>query len=68
VGDYNDILDPQDKQGGNARSQSQFSFGRQTVADRAVLDLGFEGYPFTWSNGREGDNYIQCRLDRAMGN
>lgn len=29
-------------------------------------DLGFEGYPFTWSNGREGDANVQLRLDRAF--
>lgn len=29
-------------------------------------DLGFEGYPFTWSNGRMNDGNIQCRLDRGM--
>ncbi|MCH84360.1 hypothetical protein A2U01_0005192 [Trifolium medium] len=65
VGDYNDILDPQEKQGGNARSQNQLSFGRQAIVDCSLLDLGFEGYPFTWSNGREGDDYIQY-LDRIM--
>lgn len=29
--------------------------------------MGFEGYPFTWSNRREGDANIQLRLDRAFG-
>jgi hypothetical protein len=30
--------------------------------------LGFEGYPFTWSNGREEGANVQCRLDRALAN
>jgi hypothetical protein len=67
-GDFNDILDSHEKQGGNARSQSQPSIGRQTVADCSLIDLGFEGYPFTWSNGRGERENVQCRLDRAMGN
>lgn len=28
--------------------------------------MGFQGYPFTWSNGREGDANVQLRLDRAL--
>ncbi|WJX27814.1 hypothetical protein P8452_16597 [Trifolium repens] len=67
-GDLNDILDPQEKMGSNARSQTQYAHGREVVAESNLLDLGFEGYPFTWSNGRQDKENIQCRLDRALGN
>ncbi|PNX92710.1 ribonuclease H [Trifolium pratense] len=67
-GDLNDILDSQEKQGGNIRSQGQLALGRHTVAECHLNDLGFEGYPFTWTNGREEDENIQSRLDRALGN
>jgi exonuclease III len=67
-GDFNDILDSQEKKGGNSRSQSQFAAGRQVVARWSLNDLGYEGYPFTWTNGREEEENIQCRIDRGFGN
>ncbi|MCI22919.1 hypothetical protein A2U01_0044097, partial [Trifolium medium] len=40
--------------------------GRECMEYCGLTDLGFIGHPFTWTNGREGDENIQCRLDRAM--
>jgi hypothetical protein len=56
-----------DKKGGNPRSSAQLLLGRDTVNDAGLIDLGFEGYPYTWSNGRQDGENVQCRLDRAMG-
>ncbi|KAK2422548.1 hypothetical protein QL285_033075 [Trifolium repens] len=66
VGDLNDMLSGEDKKGGNSRTLSQLNLGRQTIEDCGLVDMGFEGYPFTWTNGREGEENIQCRLDRAL--
>ena len=33
-----------------------------------MLDLGFSGNPFTWSNGQQGRVFIQERLDRGLVN
>jgi endonuclease/exonuclease/phosphatase family metal-dependent hydrolase len=65
-GDFNDILSNEEKAGGNSRSFTQLSLSRNAVEDCNLLDLGFNGYPFTWSNGRQGSGRIQCRLDRVF--
>ena len=31
----------------------------------SMMDLGFSGPIYTWTNKRELDNLIQCRLDRC---
>ncbi|XP_058763625.1 uncharacterized protein LOC131637081 [Vicia villosa] len=65
-GDLNDILFEGEKQGGIPRSLRQFSWGRQSISNCGLIDLGFEGYPFTWTNGRKGEENRQCRLDRCL--
>ncbi|XP_058758387.1 uncharacterized protein LOC131631620 [Vicia villosa] len=65
-GDLNDTLYEHEKAGGNPRSSAQLSMGRQTMDICGLSDLGFQGHPYTWTNGRQGDNNIQCRLDRAI--
>lgn len=59
-------MDATEKKGGNNRSSCQLSFGRATMELCGLTDLGFIGYPYTWSNGREGDDNVQCRLDKAL--
>lgn len=66
IGDFNDILDRSEKQGGNVRSERSMLDFRSFVADNRLLDLGFVGHPFTWRNRRQ-EGGIQERLDRALG-
>ncbi|XP_058784848.1 uncharacterized protein LOC131659713 [Vicia villosa] len=65
-GDLNDILYDSDKMGGNMRSDTQMNWGRSTMSVCDLQKVCFEGYPFTWTNGRVGDQNIQCRLDRSL--
>ena len=68
VGDYNDILFQDEKLGGNPRAMRKLLNFQCFVADCELMDLGFNGYRFTWRNNREGDDLIEERLDRALGN
>lgn len=38
------------------------------IAEYGLIDLGFNGSIFTWSNGRFGTCNIQARLDRGLVN
>ncbi|CAL9003580.1 unnamed protein product, partial [Prunus brigantina] len=67
MGDFNDILDASEKVGGRPRLMQSMDDFRRFVTDSNLLDLGYEGYPFTWRNRRE-DGGIQERLDRGFAN
>ncbi|CAL9020379.1 unnamed protein product [Prunus brigantina] len=67
MGDFNDILDASEKVGGRPRSMQSMDDYRRFVTDSQLLDLGYEGYPYTWRNRRE-DGGIQERLDRGFAN
>jgi hypothetical protein len=41
LGDLNDIFSNDEKKGGNNRSMQQLNFGRDTVCDCSLTDLGF---------------------------
>jgi hypothetical protein len=38
---------------------------RECLDDCELQDLGFIGYPYTWSNRRQGEENVQVRLDKA---
>ena len=43
-----------------------FLLSKDAIEECNLLDVGFDGYPFTWSNGRQREARIQCRIDRAF--
>ena len=61
VGDYNETLTSDEKQGGSPRA------GRlmEDLLHCGLIDLSFSGNKYTWRNGRPGDAFVQERLDRA---
>lgn len=67
AGDFNAVLDPSEKFGGNRANWSHISAFRNCLSKCGLQDLGFCGASYTWSNRCPG-NYICGRLDRACGN
>lgn len=65
MGDFNDLLLDSKKDGGNRRTATSMCTFQNFVTTTCLLDLGFEGYPFTWLNRRD-EGFIQERIDRAL--
>lgn len=40
----------------------------EMMRDTRLVDMGYNGQPFTWCNNREGNERIKERLDRAIVN
>lgn len=68
MGDFNALLYQADKQGGNLVASSSSGGFRSFLLNIGMVDVGFVGNPFTWTNGRFRRNFIQERLDRVMAN
>ncbi|XP_070679310.1 uncharacterized protein [Malus domestica] len=65
IGDFNDILCNGEKEGGKLKSVTSMRDFREFIANNELVDLGYEGYPFTWRNKRDSLP-IQQRLDRGL--
>ena len=65
IGDYNEILSSDEKQGRLPKAQALMQAFRSALLQCNLIDLGYVGNDFTWNNGRHGDAYVQQRLDRA---
>ncbi|CAN6579067.1 unnamed protein product [Malus baccata var. baccata] len=65
IRDLNDILCNGEKEGGKLRSVTSMRDFREFVANNELVDLGYEGYHFTWRNKRDSLP-IQHRLDRGL--
>ncbi|KAK4722554.1 hypothetical protein R3W88_012787 [Solanum pinnatisectum] len=67
-GDFNDIMDPDEKLGGKPhRANRCFDF-ISTMEACGLSDLGFVGPKFTWCNNRRPSKRIWKRLDRVFVN
>jgi hypothetical protein len=66
LGDFNVILDQSEKLGGRPFSNSSNDVFRSFMDQLGMIDLGFTGNPFTWSDNRQGKHLIKERLDRGL--
>ncbi|KAK4383932.1 hypothetical protein Sango_3107000 [Sesamum angolense] len=51
-GDFNVILHPNENQGGDMRRVGPIDDFNDMMIDTGLMDAGFEGDPFTWTNKR----------------
>ncbi|KAL0289913.1 UNVERIFIED_CONTAM: LINE-1 reverse transcriptase [Sesamum radiatum] len=60
-GDFNVILHPNENQGGDIHRMGPMDDFYDMITDTGLIDAGFEGEPFTWTNKR-----IWKGLDRVL--
>ncbi|XP_070683541.1 uncharacterized protein [Malus domestica] len=64
MGDFNEILSMEEQLGGNQRRESQMDRFRKAIHACQLIDLGFIGIEYTWTDNR--DDEVRCRLDRVL--
>jgi hypothetical protein len=68
IGDFNRILSQSEKYGGTPFACSSRDSFYSFLDSFGMVDLGFSGNPFTWSNKRQNHHLIKERLDRGIAN
>lgn len=68
VRDFNTVISQNDKISGKLVASSSTSGLNGLIDDFRLIELGFNGSPFTCSNGRTKNADIQARLNRVFGN
>ncbi|XP_071921713.1 uncharacterized protein [Coffea arabica] len=59
VGDFNDILSNEEKWEGVVREERSFKDFKEFIDQNSLIDIGFEGQPWTWSNHWDNEGEIQ---------
>lgn len=68
-GDFNEILTQNEKWGGRPINPTRSSLFRSCINYCNLIDLGFKGAKYTWTNSRINSNgLILERLDRCLDN
>ena len=68
MGDFNDVTKEEEKKGGNGICRKRVFKYTDCMDFCNLLDLGFSGSIFTWTNKRDISGLIQQRLDRVWAN
>jgi hypothetical protein len=63
-GDFNMIFDSYEKQGGRDTNYNIINLAQNTLNDCNLVDLGYHGDMFTWTNNQIDNSHIKERLDR----
>lgn len=68
AGDCNQPLEEADKLGGRPVNRTRAALLCAALDADSMMDLGFHGPRFTWTNGQQGVAGIRERIDRAWSN
>jgi ribonuclease HI len=68
IGDFNMIISQSEKYGGRPFACSSNDAFHSFLDSFGMIDLGFSGNPYTWSNKRRDHHLIKERLDRGVAN
>ena len=66
LGDFNEVIKLEEQHGRHLRPAHQMQAFRDVLDECGLVDLGFNGFPFTWCNNRNPPNTTWVRLDRAV--
>lgn len=66
TGDFNEILCNNEKKGGLRVGPYRLRAFRNCLQKNGLMDLGFSGFPYTWTNRRVYPDTIRLRLDRGV--
>lgn len=64
--DFNDIVSSNEKLRGKPMKSSRSSKIWKYINNCILIDLGFKGFKFTWSNHRKNNGVITERLDHIQ--
>lgn len=67
TGDFNEIIENSEKEGGPARAEGSFCSFRTFLSQNDLFDLKHSGNFLSW-RGQRGSHLVHCRLDRAVSN
>ena len=68
LGDFNEVLSSENKFGGRSINLNRALDFKECLDTCSLLDLGFSGPKFTWSNLRQVPDLILERIDRCFAN
>ena len=68
IGDFDAFLHASENQSKRPPQYAQVEAFREALDSCQLQDLGYRGYPFTWSNKRPGDANTKIRLDKGVAN
>ncbi|KAL0848127.1 hypothetical protein Bca101_021374 [Brassica carinata] len=67
TGDFNEIVDQSEKQGGALKRNEESSEFRQMIKNCGLWEIQHKGFKLSW-HGIRNNELVQCRLDRSIAN